>query len=532
MSSSPRSRAARALSLLAGTSLLAAGCTVPGGVGGGSSEPGSGSSQGSSSGGHDSGGSASPATSMPTHAPDLAKYYTQKVSWERCGRFQCAELMVPVDYDKPEGATIKLALKRQRSTSGQRAGSLVLNPGGPGASGVDMVDWFAPALAGNVQRRFDVVGFDPRGVARSSPVTCLDDKQMDNYLGGDPTPDDAAERDKVMAANKTFADACLAKTGDLLRHVSTVEAAKDMDVLRGVLGDAKLNYFGASYGTFLGATYADLFPTHVGQMVLDGVIDPAQDGKQSALGQATGFERATRAYAQHCVDTGSCPIGSTVDEAMTGLSDLLKQIDANPLPAPGVGTGTLTEGWASLGVAMPMYSDQLWSDLDQALRSAKKGDGSGLMRLAMQYADRQDDGSYKGNMLQAINAVNCLDRPVAGDADRYAADEKDFTKVAPVWGRFMAWGDAVCGVWPVKATGVAKPVKAPGSGPILVLGTTRDPATPYENSVALAKELEHGVLLTRDGDGHTAYQQGNNCVDRAVDDYLVKGKVPTSGAKC
>ncbi|MCG7320923.1 alpha/beta hydrolase [Arsenicicoccus bolidensis] len=531
MTSLRRSRTARSATSIAAASMLLGACAIPG-TGGTSAttSPSSASPSGSSATG--SSGSSATSTATASHAPDLAKYYGQQLTWELCGRFECSWLTVPVDYDKPDGATLRLALKRQKSSSSSRTGSLVLNPGGPGASGVDMVDWFAPTLAGNVQRRFDVVGFDPRGVAKSQPVTCLDPRQMDDLLGGDPTPDTPAEQGQLMAANKAFGEACKQRTGDLLAHVSTVEAAKDMDVLRATLGDQRLNYFGASYGTFLGATYAGLFPQHVGQMVLDGVIDPAQDGKQSALGQATGFERATRAYAQHCVDTGSCPVGGSVDEVMKGLADLLKQIDAKPLPAPGVGTGTLTEGWASMGLALPMYSDQLWPELDGALRAAKGGDGSGLMRLATQYADRQADGSYNGNMLQAINAVNCLDRPVPGDAARYAADEKDFLAVAPTWGRFMAWGDAVCGVWPVPATGKAAPISATGSGPILVLGTTRDPATPYENSVALAKQLDQGVLVTRDGDGHTAYQQGNNCVDRLVDDYLVKGKVPADGAKC
>lgn len=507
-------RPTRAVVLVTGAALLAAGCSLP------TAE-------------RTATTTAPPApTTMPTHAPDLARFYNQKLAWKPCGDLECADLTVPVDYAKPEGKTLQIAVNRQRSRSSQRAGSLVLNPGGPGASGVEMAENTAGVLAGNVQRRYDIVGFDPRGVARSQPITCLDDNQMDDMLSGDPTPDTPAERDQLMADNKAFGEACLKRNPDLLAHVSTVEAAKDIDVLRAALGDKQLNYYGASYGTFLGATYADLFPSHVGRMVLDGVIDPAQDGKQSALGQASGFERATRAYAQHCVDTGRCAVGKTVDEAMQGISDLLKSIDAKPLPAHGVGTGTLTEGWASMGIALPMYAQPVWPDLDEALRAAKGGDGSGLMRLAMQYADRQEDGTYKGNMLQVINAVNCLDRPVPGDANRYLADEADFTKVAPVWGRFMAWGDSSCGVWPVPATGKAHPIKAAGSAPIMVIGTTRDPATPYENSVALAKELEHGVLVTRDGDGHTGYMQGNNCVDRTVDSYLVKGAVPTGDPKC
>lgn len=479
-----------------------------------------------------SGSASSEASQEAQTAKELAPFYAQHIDWRSCGDLQCGTLTVPVDYAKPQGGSIRLALKRQRSTSGSRAGSLVINPGGPGASGVDMVTWFPQQLAGRVTRHYDIVGFDPRGVAGSSPIQCLDAKQMDDYLGADPTPDDAQERAKAMAANKAFADSCLKRSGTLLPHVSTVEAAKDMDILRAALGDKKLNYYGASYGTFLGATYADLFAKNVGQMVLDGVIDPAQNGEQSALGQAKGFELATRSWAQHCVDTGDCPMGDSVDDVMKGLGDLLAQTDKSPLPAAGVGPGTLTEGWASMGLADAMYSSELWPTLDDALRQAKRGDGSGLMRMAMEYADRKDDGSYEGNMLQAEDAVNCLDRPVAGDADTYLHQEGEFTKVAPLWGRFMDWGDAVCGVWPVKPTGVVKPIKAAGSGPILVLGTTRDPATPYENSVALAKELEHGVLLTRDGDGHTGYTQGNSCVDHTVDDYLVDSQVPENGKKC
>jgi pimeloyl-ACP methyl ester carboxylesterase len=471
------------------------------------------------------------AQAPPTGQASLAKFYKQDLAWTDCGDFQCAKLRVPIDYAHPEGGTIRLSVLKVPSTKpARRIGSLVVNPGGPGGSGVyyaEGADFTEP-----VRAAYDVVGFDPRGVGTSAPVTCLNDRELDSLLGGDPTPDSTAEEVKIAAASKVFADKCKANGGPLLGHVSTIEAAKDMDVLRAALGETKLDYLGKSYGTFLGATYADLFPSKVGRFVLDGVIDPNLTSSQVNEGQAVGFETATRAYVKDCVDQGNCPLGDSVDSGMARLRAFLKQVDAQPLPLNDPHVKGLTEGWASLGIAGPMYDPGRWPDLTTALREAFAGRGDSLMKLADDYAERTDKGTYLTNLMQVIYAVNCLDRADVKSLGHYESEARSLTAKAPTWGPFLAWSTVPCGYWPVPANNAPKKITAAGSGPIVVVGTTRDPATPYKWAVGLAAELENGHLITYNGDGHTAYMRSNSCVDSAVDAFLVKGVIPPPGLRC
>jgi pimeloyl-ACP methyl ester carboxylesterase len=467
----------------------------------------------------------------PSGKPSLAKFYSQDLAWSECGQNQCARLSVPVDYAHPAGGTIRLSVLKVPSTDpDKRIGSLVVNPGGPGGSGV----FYAAGaqFTDPVRAAYDVVGFDPRGVGTSAPVKCLGDRELDNFLGGDPTPDSRAEQEKLAAAAKAFADKCKAKGGKLLGHVSTIEAAKDMDVLRAALSETKLDYLGKSYGTFLGATYADLFPGKVGRFVLDGVVAPNLTSSQVNEGQAVGFETATRAYVKDCVAKGDCPLGGSVDAGMARLRTFLKQMDATPLPVDDPYVKQLTEGWASLGIAGPMYDQGSWPDLTDALRGAFAGHGDPLMKLAANYAERTSQGGYATNLMQVIYAVNCLDRADVPGLDHYESEARSLTAKAPTWGPFLAWSTVPCGYWPVPANNAPKKITAAGSGPIVVVGTTRDPATPYKWAKGLAAELENAHLITYDGDGHTAYMRSNSCVDGAVDDFLVKGVVPPPGLKC
>ncbi|WP_446666123.1 alpha/beta hydrolase [Flexivirga sp. B27] len=509
----------------AALALVLTGCS-DGSGGGASAKPTQGDAQS---------GVSSESTSAAAGTPaDLSKFYDQKLDWSDCGDAKCADLTVPVDYADPGGKTIKLAIDKVPAT-GDAKGSLVVNPGGPGGSGVD---YAAAAASGyvvgkSVRSSYDVVGFDPRGVQRSAPIACYGDVQMDTYLGEDPTPDTVAEQKTAAKDSRAFGDACVEKSGELIKHVSTVEVAKDMDVLRAALGDKKLNYLGKSYGTFIGSTYAGLFPKRVGRFVLDGVVPPDISGKETGLGQAKGFEQATRSYVRHCVATGTCPLGDSLDAGMARIRKFLKQVDAKPIKVTGHGDVTkLTEGWATMGIAQAMYDKNSWPTLDAAFQAALNGNGNKLMDLADQYAERDSDGSYSGNIMQVLNAVNCLDRASSPDLASYRKDAKTFAKVAPTWGPMLAWGGLACGEWPVKATGKPERITAKGSGPILVVGTTRDPATPYEWAQRLAKELDNGHLLTYDGDGHTAYKMGSACVDGVVDDYIVKGTVPAKGKAC
>lgn len=478
-------------------------------------------------------GAARTSTPLAEGAPQgLERFYAQELEWAECQTaFECSALEVPVDYTDPEGATIELALLRAPAT-GEAEGALVVNPGGPGASGVDYATSAGAVVSKEVRQVYDVVGFDPRGVARSAPVTCYTDEQMDDYLGADPSPDDAAEEQAAEEGMQDFAEACGANAGELLGHVSTVEAAKDMDVLRAALGEEQLDYLGASYGTFLGTTYATLFPERVGRFVLDGAIDPGLTGLEMGLGQAAGFERATRAYVEDCVAAGDCPLGSDVESAMAAIPRFLDDVDADPLPVSGDTVEELTEGWAMYGIIVAMYAQDFWPILTQAFQRAQQGDGTLLMFLANTYASRGSDGSYTGNGMQAIYAVNCLDRPANDDVDLdTAAVERQFEEASPTWGRYLA-GDGACEYWPAEATETVQDYSAQGAAPIVVIGTTRDPATPHEWAVQLAETLDSGVLISFDGDGHTAYGRSNDCVDDAVDAYLLEGTVPEDGLTC
>jgi len=469
----------------------------------------------------------------PTGQPTLARFYTQDLSWSDCGPNQCTRLTVPIDYSNPDGDTLKLAvLKVAAKSPSERMGSLVVNPGGPGASAVEYASSADLIVTKPVRAAYDIVGFDPRGVAHSSPIKCLNDRELDSFLGSDPTPDDKAEEQQLADNAKAFADKCKTNVGPLLGHLSTIEAAKDMDVLRAALGETKLNYLGKSYGTFIGATYADLFPTKVGKFVLDGAIDPNLTSSQVNEGWAVGFETATRAYVQNCVDKGGCPLGDSLASGMQRLRDFLKALDANPLPLDDSYVKRLTEGWGSLGVAEAMYDQRLWNQLTAALRDAFGGNANALMRLADRYAHRSDRGIYNDNLMQVLNAVNCLDRSDSKDLAHYESEARSLSAQAPTWGPLLAWGSIPCGYWPVPANNAPKKITAADSGPIVVVGTTRDPATPYRWAQGLASELENGHLITFNGDGHTAYTRSNSCVDNAVDAYLLKGAVPPAGLKC
>ncbi|MGB3827409.1 MAG: alpha/beta hydrolase [Ornithinimicrobium sp.] len=494
-----------------------------------------------SAGGGDAAGSTAtgdgaPQTGEATSAGDapegLGEFYDQQIDWSECEGGECGRLTVPIDYADPQGGSIELALIRvPAATQGDRQGSLLVNPGGPGASGVEYARLGSLIVSPAVADQYDIVGFDPRGVAESAPVMCFDDDQMDEWLGADPSPDTPAEEKASEELGQEFAQACEEAAPELLGHVSTIEAARDMDVLRAVLGEPELDYLGASYGTFLGATYAELFPDKVGRLVLDGAIAPELTGLELGLGQAAGFEQATRSYVQDCIDQGECPLGDDVDAGMERITQFLNEVDQTPLKVSGDADTQLTEGWALLGIIVAMYDEAAWSVLTQSLERAFDGDGTMLQFLANLYADRDSEGNYTGNGNQAIYAVNCLDRPMVDSGESDEEILAKFEEAAPTFGRYLA-GDGACEFWPEQASETLDNYDAAGSAPILVIGTTGDPATPYEWATMLADTLDNGVLLSYDGEGHTAYGRSNNCIDDTVDAYLLEGTVPQDGKEC
>ncbi|MEV5264243.1 alpha/beta hydrolase [Streptomyces werraensis] len=486
-------------------------------------------------------GAAAALAPLPGPTPAaLAGYYGQKAAWRDCGvpGFQCATVKAPLDYAEPSAGDVRLAVARKKATGpGKRLGSLLVNPGGPGGSAVAYLQMYAGiGYPAEVRARYDMVAVDPRGVARSEPVECLDGRAMDAYTRTDTTPDDEKETEALVSAYRTFAEGCGAKAPKLLRHVSTVETARDMDIVRAVLGDEKLSYVGASYGTLLGATYAGLFPERTGRLVLDGAMDPSLGARRLNLEQTQGFATAFTAFAKDCVGRSDCPLGgkgTSPEKAGENLKKFFEELDARPLPAGDADGRELTESLATMGVIAALYDEAAWQRLREALTSAtKEDDGAGLLVLSDSYYERDAGGAYS-NLMSANAAVNCLDLPPAFETPEQVRKAlPDFEKASPVFGEGLAWAALNCAYWPVRATGEAQRIEAKGAAPIVVVGTTRDPATPYHWAKGLAGQLSSARLLTYDGDGHTAYGRGSSCIDSAINTYLIAGTPPADGKRC
>ncbi|MCK2037594.1 alpha/beta hydrolase [Microbacterium sp. SSW1-49] len=464
-------------------------------------------------------------------AADLLPYYSQTLTWTACGTgFDCTDVTAPLDWENPGAGEITLSVVRHQA-EGTAIGSLLTNPGGPGASGVDLIlNSLDYAVGADLIENYDVIGFDPRGVGSSTAVTCFDAAEMDDYLYGIPTATrgTAEWEAELLDKHKAFAEACEANSDGILPFITTINAARDMDLIRAVLGDTQLNYLGYSYGTFLGATYAQLYPEKAGRLVLDGAIDPSVPGLEVGATQALGFESALRAYMQDCLDSGECPFNGTVDQAMTDLGALLASADRTPLKN---GDGRLMGADSMMtGIIAALYSQDSWSYLTQGLDEALQGDPTTMFLLADFY-NRREGGTYTDNSSEAFRAYNCMDYPVEDDPDAEAATRAKIAEGAPTIAPYWEGPDS-CEVWPYPPTGTRGEIAAAGAGPILVVGTTNDPATPYEWSESLADQLEEGVLITRVGEGHTGYNKGNVCVDDAVEAFLLDDVVPEDGLRC
>jgi pimeloyl-ACP methyl ester carboxylesterase len=456
----------------------------------------------------------------PPPGTGLKRYRDQELAWKPCGReLQCTSVLAPLDYDDPDGQALTLALTKRPATAQPRLGTLFINPGGPGGSGRRYVGFFdARGL-----ESYDIVGWDPRGVAASTPVRCYGAGDLDRYLSVDVSPDDAAEQETLRAEVYAFGQACLDHSGPLLEHISTAATVRDLELLRQLLDDSRLNYFGASYGTKIGALYAEQFPATVGRMVLDGAVNI---GSQE-VSQLEGFERALEHFADWAATPGTAqPLGSSQTAVLKRIRQLLARLDEAPLT--GAGGRLLSQQQAVQGVVTSLYGREQWTSLLPALKAAVDGDARGLLALADRGNQRYEDGTY-GQLNAAFPAVRCLD----SRATSIAREERSAKRVAakaPVLGPF-AGADLVCPLWPVAPAPKEPRIAAEGAGPIVVLGTTGDPATPYENAVGMAKQLESGVLVTLVGEGHTAYDQ-SECVRKLVLPYLVGGQPPADGSRC
>jgi pimeloyl-ACP methyl ester carboxylesterase len=434
--------------------------------------------------------------------------------------------MVPRDPLNPALGQIGMALDR-RPASGHKIGSLLVYPGGPGESGVDFLPDAVAMMPAQLRQRFDVVGFDPPGTGRTAPIACLDQSGLDRYFHLDPEPSTPAALAATIAGDRTFASGCESLSAQELPYVSTVDAAMDLDVVRQALGDAQLTYLGFSYGTYLGAVYAELYPSRVRALVLDGALDPALPVITELDQQAAALEGQFDQFSANCAATPSCPWKAGPDP-MGSFEALLARVRATPLPARKT---SRTVGPAELlyGTGAALYFTDTWGTLAKALAQATSGDGTGLLALFDSYTQRSSDGTY-GNLFEANAAVNCLDVPAPTIAQIEAAAPVA-EAAAPVFGVQNLYSELNCSVWPVAATGKVGPLHAPGAPPIVVVGSTGDPITPYAWAQALAGELDRGVLLTRVGDGHTGYGT-SSCIRAAVDSYLIDLKVPAAGTRC
>ncbi|MEV7774290.1 alpha/beta hydrolase [Kitasatospora sp. NPDC086791] len=477
-------------------------------------------------------------TAKPTGAADpaLKAFYGQQLAWGACPKdpqneadtsaLQCASLKVPLDYSAPATGTLDVAVVRNPATKpDQRVGSLLLNPGGPGGTGVGMVAFNPKRFDGPLHDRYDLVGFDPRGVAGTSPLKCLDDQTRDDWLSTDQPGADHG---------KQLADACQAKFAQVLPFVSTRNTARDMDVLRGALGDQKLSYLGMSYGTYLGSLYAEEFPDRVGRLVLDGATSPSSSLVQHNIEQQAGFERALKAFAADCAGKNPCPLGSDAGRAPQKLADFLDGLKDKPLKTAKGRTLTSSTAWT--GVISRLYGgEQAWSGLRNALGWAMvRGKADDLLALADAYNGRDKDGHYEASP-DAYAAIHCAD----GATDAPAGEElqaalTDLAAKAPMVSKhdpLAALFDPDCRVWPFRSTEKPHAIKSAAAAPIVVVGSTGDPATPYAWAEKLTAELGNAVLLTRDGEGHTGYG-ASKCIRASVDAFLVDGTVPTAGTHC
>jgi pimeloyl-ACP methyl ester carboxylesterase len=464
---------------------------------------------------------------MPTAATSVAG--DAPLDWQLCrgGTSECATLAVPLDDTVADSPTIDVALLRVPARDqSRRIGSLLVNPGGPGAPGRDFAADIAEGLPVPIRDRFDIVGFDPRGTGETIPVRCTD--ELDPLYETDWEPDSADERTALEDANRAFVDSCRRIAGDRLDYVSSDRTVRDMERIRAALGDDQLSYLGFSYGSYLGAKYAALFPDRVRALVLDGAVDPSLDAMTYQVQQAVGFEHSLELFLEDCERSGSCAFADGKDPGKA-YDALRAHTDATPIPAEG--GRVLNQTLFDIGVSELLYDgENSWSALDDALAAAAGGDGSDLVSYADLYTGRDDDGLYD-NAQAAFTAIGCADGPPVGDAAGLRAIEEAATRAAPRVGASIINNSMACAFWPIASPEPAV-VAAPESAPILVLGTRNDPATPVVWAHGLAEQLGSGRLVTAGGAQHTAFARGNACVDRIVVRYLVQGVAPTDRKRC
>jgi pimeloyl-ACP methyl ester carboxylesterase len=457
--------------------------------------------------------------SRPERPTTLAAYYAQELQWKSCYEiYQCTDLLVPIDYRELKTGTFTISVLKYPTTGEKKLGSLIVNPGGPGGSGVDYAYaaeyLFNPAIL----KAYDIVGFDPRGVGRSEPIICLSDTELDANYASDSKPDNEQEFAQTLIESKKFIQQCSEKN-KYLTSFSTANAARDMDILREAVGDKELNYMGKSYGTFLGTLYAQFFPDKVGRMVLDGAVDPSISNFQQALTQAIGFDKAFAAFVTDCSKSSDCPLPKDKTAAVGEMKKILSQLADKP-------SRRLSESLALLATASALYDSATgWPKLRAAIKEVKKGKTEKLLELADEYTGRTESGDYANNEFDSGAIIGCLDFADNRSVKEMKVDAQAFAKQAPLFGPYLAYGGLVCQYFETPKATEVLPTKT--ANPIVIIGTTGDPATPYQWAQGLHKILTNSILISLTGDGHTGQGQGNKCVDGQVDKFYINRAEPT-----
>lgn len=487
-----------------------------------------------SSGGAPSTSRAAPSTSRTTSSPGPTSTPPDVAppAWHRCSDGECAAIPAPLDPAHPDGAQIHLALYRHRAPDpARRVGALLTNPGGPGAPGIDFAHTFLRLAPAELKARFDVVGWDPRGTGQSTAVDCGSD--LDYLFAADTAPSTPAQLEALEAVNRQLAQTCAARSKDLLAHIASRDTVADMDRIRAALGEAKLTYVGFSYGTYLGALYAQAHPDRVRALVLDGAVDPSLSVEQVAIQQAVGFDQSFTGFLGRCAASAACSFRNGGNPHAAYLA-LQARVDRSPEHARLAGEDrTLGPTQLDIAVSAALYSgaaaDQV---LAGALRDAQEGDPAGLLTLFDEYVGRHRGGRYD-TQWPAFVAISCLDGP---DLDLAATIrlQQQAAAAAPIFGASnVGLTGYACAQWPLPpVTTAPTPVHAPSSPPIVVVGTTGDPATPVAWAQSLAGQLGSARLVTVTGTSHTSFLEGNTCLDTAVDRYLLTLAPPDPDLHC
>jgi pimeloyl-ACP methyl ester carboxylesterase len=477
------------------------------------------------------GGTSSSIDTTTNPLDTTTEFVVNPIDWKACDgststEVECGSIEVPFDYTDPEQGSFVLFVKKHNAASpADRIGSMMVNPGGPGFGGSSLADDAQYYFSQDLIDHFDIIAWDPRGTGESTPtVNCVD--TFDEYFGLDSPPETPEEKQALIDASQAFNDKCAENSGTILPYISTMASAQDINSLRLALGEEKVSFFGFSYGSELGTTWATMFPETVRAIVVDGAVDPNASSIQEGMNQAKGFEGQLATFLKQCSEKTTCAFHNG-GKAEAAFDQLVLDIDVTPLEVSKDRT-PVTQGVLFTAVAQAMYSDYYWPQLSEALSEAQSGDGKGILQLYDDYYQRKDDGTY-GNELEAFLAISCLDDPGATSTEEVELHIEDFIAAAPRLGGNFAYGYS-CALWPVEQAAKVS-ITGKDAGPIVVVGTTGDAATPLESTRKMAQGLEQGILIVVDANQHTGYG-ANSCVVKAVDDYLIKLKVPANETTC